>query len=320
MRFSSNIYDLAKSELKKRQTRAEELADTRRKQLCVQFPELTDVENEMKNSALEVIKGISEGRATDIHKLAEKNLEAQKRRAEILTAAGYPGDYLEPQYSCKKCNDKGEYEGKICECQLKLLKQLASEGLSCSPILSVSTFETFDLKYYSDKRDAEKGYSPREYMSASYNMLKAYADSFTKKSGSFYFCGATGLGKTHLALAVMNVVSENGFNVYYGTAGSIIKEMEKEHFGRGSGDIDEQLENSDLLIIDDLGTEFKTSFSQSAVQEIINNAILCGKPMIICSNLSREGIEKEYGERVASRLNAFEIIEFIGTDIRQLKK
>ena len=320
MKFSEDVYIKAEVELKKRQENAEKLAEMRRKQILNKHPELLEIENIIRNAALEVIKGLGSGKKVDVKALSEKNLEAQKQKAELLTKNGYPEDYLEPQYSCKLCNDTGILNGKLCSCHLDILKKISMSEYSCSSILAVSTFDTFDLKYYSAEKDMSLGYSPREYMEASLDFLKSYAENFKPGTNSFFFTGATGLGKTHLSLAVMNKVTEKGFNVFYGSADNIIKQMEKERFGRSNGDIEEEIENADLLIIDDLGTEFKTAFSETAVYQIINNAILNGKPMIISSNLSISELEDRYGQRVVSRLNSFEVINFIGTDIRQIKK
>ena len=320
MKFSEDVYIKAEAELKKRQENAEKLAEMRRKQILNKHPELLEIENIIRNAALEVIKGIGSGKSVNVNALAETNLKAQKQKAELLTKNGYPEDYLEPQYSCKMCNDSGIYNGKLCNCHLEILKKISMNEYSCSSILAVSTFETFDLKYYSAEKDKSLGYSPREYMEASLDFLKSYAETFRPGKSSFFFTGATGLGKTHLSLAVMNRVTENGYSVFYGSADNIIKQMEKERFGRSNGDIEEEIENADLLIIDDLGTEFKTAFSETAVYQIINNAILNGKSMIISSNLSIGELEERYGQRVVSRLNSFEVINFIGTDIRQIKK
>ena len=320
MKFSEDVYIKAEAELKKRQENAEKLAEMRRKQILNKHPELLEIENIIRNAALEVIKGIGSGKSVNVNALAETNLKAQKQKAEHLTKNGYPEDYLEPQYSCKMCNDSGIYNGKLCNCHLEILKKISMNEYSCSSILAVSTFETFDLKYYSAEKDKSLGYSPREYMEASLDFLKSYAETFRPGKSSFFFTGATGLGKTHLSLAVMNRVTENGYSVFYGSADNIIKQMEKERFGRSNGDIEEEIENADLLIIDDLGTEFKTAFSETAVYQIINNAILNGKSMIISSNLSIGELEERYGQRVVSRLNSFEVINFIGTDIRQIKK
>lgn len=320
MKFSEDVYIKAEAELKKRRDNAEQLSDMRRKQLITKFPELLEIENTIRDAALEVIKGLGSGKAVNVNSLAEKNLNAQKEKSELLKKNGYPEDYLEPQYSCKLCNDSGILNGKLCSCHLELLKKISMSEYSCSSVLAVSTFDTFDLKYYSTEKDMNLGYSPREYMEASVDFLKSYAQNFNKNSGSFFFTGGTGLGKTHLSLAVMNKVTEKGYSVFYGSADNIIKQMEKERFGRSNGDIEEEIENADLLIIDDLGTEFRTAFSETAVYQLINNAILNSKPMIISSNLSITELEERYGQRVVSRLNSFEVINFIGTDIRQIKK
>ena len=72
-------------------------------------------------------------------------------------------------------------------------------------------------------------------------------------------------------------------------------------------------------LIESLKDEAKSQ-AQQYINEIIDDAVLMGKPMILISNLDKKAIEQRYGERVASRLNAFEIIQFFGTDIRQKKK
>ena len=249
MKFSEDVYIKAEAELKKRRDNAEQLADMRRKQILNKHPELSEIENIIRNAALEVIKGLGSGKSVDIKGLAEKNLQAQKEKAELLTKNGYPEDYLEPQYSCKLCNDSGILNGKLCTCHLEILKKISMSEYSCSSILAVSTFDTFDLKYYSTQKDMNLGYSPREYMEASFDFLKSYAENFNKNSSSFFFTGATGLGKTHLSLAVMNKVTEKGFSVFYGSADNIIKQMEKERFGRSNGDIEEEIENADLLLM-----------------------------------------------------------------------
>ncbi len=321
MKFSEIIYQKAENELKNRRERAERLADMRRKEFSGKYPELLDIENEMKNAALDVIRSVgANGKRVDISVVAKRNLEAQKAKKELIKAAGYPEDYLDIPYSCKKCNDSGIHNGKLCQCHLQLLQQLSVGELSCSPMLAGSTFEAFDLKYYSDIKDRELGYSPKDYMRGCFEMLKAYAENFSPKSSSFFFSGGTGLGKTHLALAVLNKVTQKGFTVYYNTAGSIIKEMEKERFGRSTDSIEEEIYKADLVIVDDLGAEFSTPFAQAAINELVNNLILAGKAMIIISNLSVGELEERYGQRVTSRLNGFEVIEFVGEDIRQLKK
>lgn len=322
MKFSELIYAKAEEELERRRVQAEQLAAVRRRDFSERYPELNEIENIMRTAALDVIKSIGSGKGGGeyVAQLAVKNLEAQERRKKLIVSAGYPEDYLEPPYTCKKCKDTGVIDGKLCECHLALLQQISVRELSCSPMLASSTFDTFDLKYYSTIPDSSTGLSPQVIMKATVDALKEYAENFNSGSNSWFFCGGTGLGKTHLALAVLNRVTQKGFNVYYASAGSVVKKLEKLHFGKGDSDIEDELEKCDLLILDDIGAEFKTSFGEAAINEIVNNAVLSGKPVILISNLSMKELEERYGQRLVSRLNGFEIAQFVGEDIRQQRK
>ncbi len=321
MKFSEVIYQKAEYILKQRREQAQNLANMRRKEFSQKYPELKMIEDQMKNAALEVIRGVGANSGdVDVSLIAKKSLEAQKARKELIIAAGYPEDYLEIPYTCRKCKDSGIVDGKLCECHLTILQQLSVNELSCSPVLARSTFDTFDINYYTDIKDRALGYSPREYMRGCYEMLKAYSENFNPQTNSFFFCGGTGLGKTHLALAVLNKVSENGFSVYYNTVSKIVKQMKNENFGRADTDIEEEIATADLVIIDDLGAEFASEFGNAAINELIGDAILSGKAMIIISNLSVGELEARYGQRLTSRLNSFEVLEFTGEDVRQLKK
>lgn len=319
MKFSETVYLKAEAELKKRREAAEQLAEIHRSTVLKQHPELKSIENEIRDAALSAVKSVGSGVLPDINALAQKNLAAQEKKRRLLSDAGFPPDYLEPHYSCELCSDTGIYRGKLCECHIKLLKSISSSDLSCGSLLATSTFDSFDTSLYSDKKDPSLGYSPREYMKAAFSMIKSFAENFSSASPSFLFCGSTGLGKTHLALSVMNTLTDRGHNCFYSTAWNILKRMQNEHFGKGD-DISDELSSSELVIIDDLGSEFETAFSKAAVYELINDSLLRSRPMIIITGLTLPELEQRYGQKVISRLSAFEKIEFIGSDIRQIKK
>ena len=58
MKYSEIIYSKAEAELKERRVRAEELAQMRHRQFAAKFPEINDIEDIVKFSALEVIRSV----------------------------------------------------------------------------------------------------------------------------------------------------------------------------------------------------------------------------------------------------------------------
>ncbi len=187
-----------------------------------------------------------------------------------------------------------------------------------------STFDTFDLGYYPDT-PVPGGRSPRERMAKILERCRDYACHFGAQSGSLLFLGRTGLGKTHLSLAIAGQVAKQGATVLYASAQSIIDRYERLRFDRGPTPDDREFAQMaprcDLLVIDDLGAEFSTAFSQSVLYNILNERITAGLPVILSSNLTLEQISATYNERIASRiLCGCTSFVFTGEDIRFLRQ
>ena len=273
----------------------------------------------MSAAGLATIKALGMG-AVDakeyIRKLSEINLNAQAQRRMFLKKAGFPEDWLDVHYSCPKCEDKGFVNGIMCDCFKDLLKSLEYEKLCSKLPVGSCRFDNFKLDYYPDGA----GTSPRRRMESVLNYCKTYATDFSRRSPSLLLYGKTGLGKTHLSLAVAGKAVESGYGVIYTSAQNLFNKLEKEKFGRSDGNTEETILDCDLLIIDDLGAEFTTQFTVSALYNIINSRELEGKPTIISTNLTPEQLTSTYSERIASRiLSNFVMLYFDGSDIRQIK-
>ena len=77
----------------------------------------------------------------------------------------------------------------------------------------------------------------------------------------------------------------------------------------------------DVLVIDDLGTELVTRYTQAEVYDLVNHRLNTGKPTIINTNLGLQEIERTYSSRVHSRLaGMYAVVQFRGRDIRLQKK
>lgn len=319
MAYSKETYKKAEQELAERRSRALAEREEHHRIAVAAVPEILETEEKMSSAGLATIKALGMG-ADDakeyIRKLSEINLAAQTQRSLLLKNAGFPENWLNIRYSCKKCEDKGFVNGIMCDCFKELLKSLEYEKLCSNLPVNNCRFDNFKLDYYPDGI----GTSPRRRMESVLDFCKTYAAEFSQKSSSLLLYGHTGLGKTHLSLAIAGKVVEDGHGVIYSSAQNLFNKLEKEKFGRSDGNTEENILGCDLLIIDDLGAEFTTQFTVSALYNIVNSRELEGKPTIISTNLTPEQLLSTYSERIASRiLNNYTLLRFDGTDIRQIK-
>lgn len=322
MSYKRSVYVKAKEILSERKATAEREADLRHSAAVALCPEIAEIERQMASHGADVVKAVGMGADLDeyIKNLATANLKAQKKRKELLKSAGFPEDYLEVKYNCDICKDTGYNKEFYCQCYRKLIRDVARQELSANSPLKKCTFESFSLDKYPQVIDSVMGINQREYMKDTYEFCKEYAENFTPNSQGLFLFGKTGLGKTHISLAIANEVINRGYDVYYGSVQSIMDKLEAERFGRlpKEESIKEDILNCDLLIIDDLGAEFATQFTNAELYNIINSRILASLPTIISSNLEMGDIAEKYTQRVASRIiGSSTALYFCGKDIRQ---
>ena len=243
-----------------------------------------------------------------------------KEKQALLKKIGLTIKDLDTIYTCEKCKDKGHVNGKWCECYYRMQsKQLLNN--SNINIKASNTFDKFDLSLYSDKEDKKFGFSPRDNASSVKEIAMYFAEEKEDAPENLYLYGATGLGKTFTADCIAHSYIEKQKSVFYMSAPKLFSAFEDYKFGKGDTEQAEKIvssvENCELLIIDDLGTEFHGPFVDSCLFEIINGRMVSQKKTIISSNLSPKELSQSYSDRIASRiLGNFEQLLFIGEDIR----
>jgi DNA replication protein DnaC len=252
-------------------------------------------------------------------KLQFQNEQLQRELTDCIHAAGERADNFEPQPTCPHCGDTGYVAQRMCTCLEKLLQEGACRELSALSRMTLTTFDGLDMSYYSAALDTD-GVSPRERMADVAAFCRAYAADFSVESPSLLLRGPAGTGKTHLSLAIAREAAAAGHAVIYGSVQRLLRQLEKEHFGREEGDSLDKLEVCDLLILDDLGTEFATPFYTSSLYDLINTRLLAGRPTVISTNLNLKQLAERYGVQIASRIGGcFQPLLFAGQDIRQQK-
>ncbi|MCL2857777.1 MAG: ATP-binding protein [Oscillospiraceae bacterium] len=327
--YSKHIYDKAWATLEARKNRARETAAARRAKVRAMLPEIAAIEREMAVQASSIAKMViaDPDRAEErIKALGDANLSLQRRRERLLAEAGYPADYLSEQYECATCQDAGFIGAKMCKCMAGLLRQEAAATLGRSAPIKDCTFERFSLEYYDTGPD-ETGVSLRERMRDKLTFCQDWAADFSPRSESMLLAGPTGVGKTHLSLAMAGRVSESGYSVVYTPVQRMMDFLEGEKFARDAqgrekffGATDGYLD-CDLLVLDDLGTELSTAFTSAALFNILNTRLVEERPTIISTNLELGEIKARYSQRIASRLiYGYKVLRFGGKDIRYIKK
>lgn len=274
-------------------------------------PRLFEIDRTLSALGAKIAVTAMSGDMDGLGLLQKTMTDLSNEKSAILKAA----DIKPITYDCPICSDTGyNKDGKLCICVKEIAKKIATEALSGEMPLDECKFESFNLNFYPEDDDM------RKKMTAILKLCYEYAINFSPKtSPNLLFMGETGLGKTHLTLSIVSSVIEKGYDVIYGSAFNLLKAVEKEHFG-GGGDSYEAMLNCDLLVIDDLGTEFISPFTQTTLYGLINTRILSKKPTIINTNLSMGEIAKRYTDRISSRLiGCYQTRRFVGKDVRQMK-
>ena len=169
----------------------------------------------------------------------------------------------------------------------------------------------------------ELGLTARQHMAQVLEYCKYYAAHFSpRESTSLYLFGSAGLGKTHLALSIANTVLQKGCDVVYVSAQNAFDAIERERFASGEGDTMATLQSAELLILDDLGTEYISPYVNSCLYSLVNTRVCRRLPTIYTSNIVNDAdLQRRYTEKVVSRLlGSCETLCFCGTDIRLMDK
>jgi DNA replication protein DnaC len=158
-----------------------------------------------------------------------------------------------------------------------------------------------------------------------YSEAREYVKTFATSYRNMLFLGSVGGGKTFLANCIAKALLDKGYSVIYFSAFRLFELIADNTFRHNDpeerGGFFSNIYDSDLLIIDDLGTELTNQFVSAQLFACINERHLNRKPTVISTNLSLEDLQKRYSDRVFSRITSGYICcKLTGKDIRLLKK
>lgn len=322
MGYNRENYLRVRQAFEDKRAAAERLAEAHLQEVRGRIPAIAHIDSELAGTGVQIMNEIAKGKPGLEERLAivrRDNEALQNERRRLLNAFGYPADYTEPKFDCKKCRDTGFSGDKMCSCMRFQLTVAGLESSGLARLFETQNFDSFSLKYYQS--------DPKVYsrMTRILEICSEFAENFDSETReNLLLCGKTGLGKTHLSTAMAGVIIGRGYDVVYESAQNLFDEYSGERFGRrvnGREANTGRFTDCDLLIVDDLGTESSNAFTVSCLYNLINVRLLAGKPLIFSTNLTSEDLQKRYDDRIYSRLaGEFTVLPFCGTDIRMQKR
>jgi DNA replication protein DnaC len=160
------------------------------------------------------------------------------------------------------------------------------------PLLRGMTFKSFDARLLA---------SDSEELKAVQNAYRQAMKFAEEPADWVVIAGATGRGKTRLAAAVGNYCREAGRQAMFVVVPDLLDRLRAAYNPgnpRAFDDMFEQVRNTPLLILDDLGAQSGTAWADEKLFQLVNHRYNACLPTVITTNLTVRDLDS----RLASRL------------------
>ena len=296
--------------------------DQRREEVYQKVPQIRQIEDEISSQAVRCARKLLDGDTNAKEELKQHIEDLREQKEVLLSAFGFPADYMEMHYACPECQDTGYVDGRKCRCFKKEDIRVVYSQSNIEEVLLRENFDSFSYEYYDDRVVIpEIQMTVADYMRQVHTWCKEYVENFEKKGGNLIFTGSTGVGKTFLTNCIAKALIDQYQSVIYLSSNDLFDVFSKNKFHYDTEeemkDMYQYILDCDLLIIDDLGTELNNTFVSSQLFYCINERLLRKKSTIISTNLSMTMLRDTYSDRISSRIiSQYSIIPLYGDDIR----
>lgn len=324
MSLTNSQYNTLMRTYEAKQVRSRDLLNAHYEKACQAIPELSKLDAAISQQSIDQARKLLDGDETALISLKETIQELSAKRTALLIQAGFSDDYLEPSYECPDCQDTGYIGNQKCHCFQKAAIELFYTQSHLKGLLETENFNSFSFDYYSQNYiDRLSGQSSLQLAKRAYQECQNFIRTFDSEHQNLLLFGTTGIGKTFLTHCVAREIMNSIHSVLYLTATDFFEALLAKALNRTDHILNlyEQIQECELLIIDDLGTERNTDFVVSQLFVCLNERILNQKSTIISTNLTLDEIKTNYTERTFSRIsNHYRILRLAGDDIRIQKR
>lgn len=319
MNLSESLFDSIMREYDNQRLENMRQLNTRISETYDKFPEIKQLDEQISRLAESYAASFTKTGGMSFEEYRRKLADLRMEKEALLKCYRIAPEALQMQYRCPDCQDTGYIGNEKCHCLRQRIIDEMYQQSNLREILKIENFSTLSYQYY-DADNLEK-------MKIAIEACKRFTENFDKTFENILLCGTVGIGKTFLSNCIAKEILDQGHSVLYLSAFQLFDLMAKNSFS-GNALKEESIAKqyphifeSDLLIIDDLGTELANSFTVAGFFLVINERILHKKSTLISTNLSPEEILTTYTDRTASRIiSNYTMLKLSGSDIRLKKK
>ena len=324
MGLSNSQYDAIMRSYEQRQLHNRDILLARYEEVYRKIPALKEIDDSISSIGVRRARNLLNGDENAVQGFRQERIALSRKKEVLLTANGFPSDYLEPVYQCRDCQDTGYVGNQKCHCFKAEVIRLLYTQSNLQEILEKENFDTFSSAYYSRHYiDPKTGRSSYELIQDALASCHEFIDTFSTEFRNLFLYGSTGVGKTFLSHCIARELINKSFSVIYFTAFELFDIFAKSKFDKdeAAAVMYDHIFDCDLLIIDDLGTELTNTFTSSQLFLCLNERLLKQKSTIISTNLTLESLVELYSERTFSRITSnYTMLRLTGDDIRIQKK
>lgn len=317
MALTNTQYDAIIRNFEAKQNRNRRLINERTAYVYSHVEGYKELDDSIASASVAQGKKLLEGDDNALDELKKIIRELSSMKEQLLLSAGLPADYLKPVYDCPDCKDTGYQNGTKCHCFKQAVITMLYEQSGIRDMLESENFSALSYDYY-------EGEDLTRFKNTVVT-CRNFINNFNSDYHNLFFYGTVGTGKSFLSGCVAKELIESGHSVIYFSAAGLFDTLSKLKFDYKNADElhkeYEDLFQCDLLIIDDLGTEYTNNLVNSELFSLINDRHLRQKATIISTNLSLADFRNRYSDRIFSRITSnYEICKLTGPDIRMYKK
>ena len=315
MPLTNSQYNALMRVYEEKRAKSRDLANLHYERACQKVPELASIDASISSASLDQAKKLLAGDDTALASLKEDIRSLSDRRRRLLSDAGFPEDYLEQHFECPDCQDTGYVGTKKCHCFLQQEIRLLYSSSHLNQILAEENFSHLSYDVYDEEQ--------KQIMPEIIRTCHQFVNGFDQEFKNILFYGSVGTGKTFLSNCIAKELLDTGHSVIYFTSFQLF-ELLSIGAPADKWNLHQQYEallDSDLLILDDCGTEVSNTFTVSRLFQLLNERALLRKSTIISTNLSIREFRDVYSERIFSRItSSYTLLKLTGSDIRIRRK